>query len=212
MQGSPAVEWSKSRSWASDRFAVLESVHWNHPGETEVRKLILQWGAFIEASWRIPSPHAGVSVSPLLEEVRECCTKCQDSAAFGHLVRPFAAEGSQVSGTVWPPRNKVELGHEALMKGRVVATRPENWPPKASRVVLVHVSFLFPFILHSCNGGWGSASARAVPPSQLVCTCAATARDQIPSAKSLHPGPKQLWIRMIFRLASSEMRELPFAS
>lgn len=111
-----------------------------------------------------------------------------------------------MSGTVWPPRNKVELGHEALMKRIVVATRPEIWPPKASRVVLVHVSFLFPLILYSCNGGLSSASVIAVKGpgvqalvgsvpvlhSELVCTCAATARGEIPSAKSLHPGPKQL--------------------
>ena len=67
------------------------------------------------------------------KSVRECFTIVPRFRGFGHLVRPFAAEGSQVSGTAWPPRNKVELGHEALMKRRVVATRPEIWPPRRPR-------------------------------------------------------------------------------
>ena len=45
--------------------------------------------------------------------------KCQDSAAFGHPVRPFAAEGSQVSG---PRAGQGRAGQ--------VATRPEFWPPR----------------------------------------------------------------------------------
>lgn len=66
----------------------------------------------------------------------------------------------------------------------------------SSRVVLVHVGFLFP---HAMVAGAVKGprvrtlvGAAPVPPSELVYTCAATARDEIPSAKSLHPGPKQL--------------------
>ena len=68
-----AVEWSKSRSWASDRFVrsvEIWAAFWNYAsracteiirGETEVRKLFLQWGS---VHWTM----IGLLIVRLLEE------------------------------------------------------------------------------------------------------------------------------------------------
>ena len=108
-----AVEWSKSRSCGIWQIrcacrACAEIIR----GRLKSGSCIYSGGGFIEPwlavdssfAWRIPSPHAGVRVSPLFEEVRECFTKCQDSAAFGHLVRPTGVLcyiNATTQGLVW---------------------------------------------------------------------------------------------------------------
>lgn len=234
MQGYQAVEWSKSRSWASDRFVrsveilsgflelCLEGVHWNHPGETEVRKLYLQWGGCIEPwlavdssfAWRIPSLHAGVRASALFEEVSQ--RMLYYSAKIPRLLVILSGllqpKGSMA--LFGPALDKVELGHGAPMQRRVVATRPEIRPPGRPQ-------------LHSCNGGLGYASV--IEPSRApgVRTLVGAAQCRLQNLFTHvlpRPGMKfqaqNLCIQdrsscefgWFFLLVSSEMRELLFAS